>query len=591
MKINRKNRWTLMVLPLIALLSGCISNESPSLRTPSSNQKVLNWPLGDDLKTLDPALSTDRNAYSVLTLASETLYQFNFKKIPSVLEPLLAEALPRISADGRTYTIRIKKGVFFTDDPAFPNGRGRELKAQDFVYSWKRLFLPRLAASRRSIFEDHVVGMKEFKDRLLQAKGAPELARAFESPVEGLSTPDDYTLRIQLNGPFPLFPSLLTQLPTAAIPREAIARYGDDEMTSHLVGTGPFVLKSYTRGSKIVMIKNPHFRGETLTFTPEGKDPKATRLPFLDEVRFHIQKEEQTGWLNFLKGQLDIYGIPKDESDTALHGDDLSSELKGKGIQLEKTQQLSVKCVVLNFKVPHIGSNVLLRRAISSAIDRKRWIQLFLNGHGVPATGLIPLGIGEKPQRNQLPWDFDVNKAKDLLAKAGFPNGAGLPVLKLSIETGSLQRQEGEFFQQLMKEIGVQVELDVNSGGAFITKMSNGTMEMFLATWLAVYPDVEAFLKRGYGKFVAPGPNDSNWIDARFDPLYEKIVATVPSLQRAKWISEAEDLFLNEVVAIPIYHPITYSLQQPWLLNNKSANPIALNGIKYLDVGREHIDR
>ena len=546
-----------------------------------STQKQIRWSVGE-INTFDSALATDRNALTLVPLVIETLYQYSYNKLPPEAEPLLAEGMPELSQDQKTYKIHVKKNVFFQDDPCFQNGKGRELIAQDFIYAWKRIFLPHFAVSRRAIFEENVLGMSDFKKQLYAAP-ANQQDKAFSKSIEGLNALDDHTIEIRLKAPYPLFQTVLSSLVSAPVPHEAVERYGQDELSHRMVGTGPFRLMPLAHDNHIFLTKNPNFRKEL--YSADGQAKNLKPLPFVDEIDFQIVKEEQPGWLHFLKGDLDSYGIPKDELDSVIPGGVLSAEIRKKGIRIQIAQDLLVRCLAFNMKDSVVGKNALLRRAISLAIDRDKWIKIFLNGHAVKATGLIPDGIPGKPIRKKLPLDYDLEAAKKLMLQAGFPGGKNLPIIRYDASgANSSSRMEGEFIAKELKEIGISVEVNLNTGPAFMQKMHNSNLIFFSGGWLSVYPDPESFLKLGYGKFVAPGSNVVNWVNPKYDRLYERIVAMQPSAQRNALINEAEELLLAEAAWVPLFYPEIVSLEQPWLLNYKPQNRLAYNFLKYLDI-------
>ena len=250
--------------------------------------KVLSLALADNVKSLDPAVAYDVISLEVMSLTMESLFQYKYAKSPLELEPLLADGMPTVSKDGKTYTIKIKKGVLWQDDPAFPNGKGRELKAQDFIYAWKRMLLPKVESPGTWIFEGKVAGFDEFKKKIVTDSANAEAHLAEE--IEGLKASDDYTIQIKLTQAYPQLLNVLAMGFGAPMAKEVVDKYGQEGFSERMVGTGPFRLKSFVKGSRIILEKSPTFRGEL--FPSEGDEEAkksgllaaaGQKLPFVED--------------------------------------------------------------------------------------------------------------------------------------------------------------------------------------------------------------------------------------------------------------------------------------------------------------------
>ncbi len=589
-------RSLFLALPVVVALSlgfaACTKKED------EMHGKVMSLGLADNVKSLDPAIAYDTISSEVLTLTIESLFQYKYTKLPLELEPLLAESMPTVSKDKKTYTIKLKKGVKWQDDPAFPEGKGRELVAGDFVYGWKRMLLPELQSPGTWIFEDKVVGWDTFKKKLIENRAKAE--EILQEPVEGLKVVDDYTIEIKLLKPYPQLLNVLTMGFGAAVAKEVTAKYGQQGLSERMVGTGPFRLKDFRKDSRIVLEKNPTFRGEA--FPSEGDDnakaiglmeSAGKPLPFVDEIVFSIFKETQPRWLQFLKGNLDYSLIPKDSfdgavADGAVADGELNADLKGKGIGLNKPEEAVIWYLFFNMKDKVVGGkNADLRRAIVMAIDRDTQIKKFRNGRGVKATSIVPRVIPGNTGRPETVGDYNVEKAKEYLAKAGYPGGKGLPTIKLDLRGGSTdQRQLAEFYKNSLAAIGVNMEIVVNTFPAYLEKEKNGNLQFAIGGWSADYPDAENFLFLLYSKNVSPGPNNANYINPALDKIYEKVAAMPPSAERTNLIRQAEDIAFNDSVWSMLYYPIEYYLYHGWMKNFRY-NEIIQNQTKYFDVNVE----
>jgi oligopeptide transport system substrate-binding protein len=523
-------------LTLIAVVTTLVLFSCTKTPVDDPNYKILRYPLSDDAKTLDPAVAYDTISATVLYQSIETLYQYKYFQTPLELEPLLADGMPEISKDKLVYKIKIKQGVRFQDDPAFAEGKGRELKAQDFIYNWQRMLIPALLSGGTWVFVDKVVGFQ-----------------------------------IKLLKPFPQLLYVLAMNFGAPMAKEVTQKYGHEGLSQNMVGTGPYKLKSYVRGSKIILVKNPNFRGEKY---PSDGDPVAKEnsllayagrdLPFVHEIQFHVIKEEQPAWLRFQTGELDIGYIPKDNFATAIQASNLSPELVKKGIQLQKSSDPYIYYLVFNLKDPVVGKNKALRKAIARAIDRDYWINLFLNGRAIKATSAVHLG--------------------KLMAEAGYPEGKGLPELKLDLRGSSpTQRQQGEYMAKALAELGIKLKVEANTFPAFLEKQKKGNLQIFFGGWSADYPDAENFMQLLYSKNASPGPNYSSFNNKEYDALYLKLSAMAPSEERTDLIRRAEEIAFNDGVWSMLYYPLRYSLSQGWVKNYRP-NSIIFNDLKYLDL-------
>jgi oligopeptide transport system substrate-binding protein len=330
------------------------------------------------------------------------------------------------------------------------------------------------------------------------------------------------------------------------------------------------------RGSRITLRKNTSYQTQT-----------AYALPFVERIQFRIFKEDQPRWLEFTRGNLDVSGIPKDNFSSMVDKGELRGEQAKKGIQFLKLEQASLYFLLFNMKDPILGKSAHLRKAISHSFDREAFIEKFRNGRGVKATSLVPRTVPEHTARPANPYDFDLEKAKSELALAGYPEGKGLPPLKLDLRgTSTNNRLQGEFVKEALARIGVAVEVELNSLPGFLEKERNGNLQFTLTLWDSDYPDAENFLALLYGQNVSPGPNVANYRNPEFDRLYEKIALMEPSPARAKLIREAEDLVYRDLPLAPLFYPLAFSVGHGWVENFRPNIQIT-NHMKYFDVNLE----
>jgi oligopeptide transport system substrate-binding protein len=580
---------TLKLLPILALalsLSACTGG--------GNDGRVLNLALGDDIKSMDPAQNYDTVGNTVTPLINETLFQYHYLKRPLTLIPHLAEAMPEISKDKLTYTIKIQKGVKFADDKAFEGGKGRELKAADFLYGWKRLLLPELASPGTWIFDEKVVGWDAYRKKLGETPAANREA-VLQEPVEGLTALDDYTIQIKLTRPYPQLLNVLAMGFSSPMAKEVTAKYGQTGLSQYIVGTGPFILDGYVAGSKVDLKKNPNYR-EVLY--PSDGDAEAQgqgltaaagqKIPFVDAVHFQIHKQEQPAWLQFLKGRLDAALIAKDNFDAAVLNKELRPELVAKGIKLIKDEEPVIWYLNFNMKDKIVGGNNKdLRKAISMAVNREEFIEKFTNGRGVVATSMVPRVIAGHTGRKEVANGYNVEEAKKLLAKAGYPGGKGLPTLQFDLRgSATSAKQQAEYIQNSLAAIGVKMDIIVNTFPAYLRKEQNGNLQFFLGGWNADYPDAENFLFLLASKNAAPGPNASNYVNPAFDKLFEQISVMTPSPERDALIKQAEQIAFDDGVWGMMFYPVIYNIYHSWLKNYRPDSTTS-GFIKYLDVNVE----
>ncbi len=590
---NQRRVW-IVFLSLILILSGSCTRKHED-----DHLNVFRGFEKDDVKTWDPANAYDSVSLDLVPLVYETLYQYTYLSENYQLEPLLAESLPKYSKDQLTLTIPIRKGIRFQDDPCFvaTQGKGRELKAQDFVYGIKRLAIPSIQSRGWWVLDGKVLGANEFHDRLLKAAPA-ERNQAFQADMAGVKALDDFTLQIKLLKPDPALLPLLAMNFASPVAHEAVEKYADAEgnISDHPIGTGPFILKRWDHNREVVLEKSPTYRGElypsdgAMSFVQLGMLKDAGKpLPLLDRISMQIVKEDQPRWLNFLKGNRDAMVLPKDNFRQAITGQvNLVPDLVKRGIHLHIEAGTVIRYISFNMKDSLVGGDhKYLRQALSSAIDREEWLTIFTNGTGKKMVSAIPPGIPDRPKSEQIKYDLNLARAKELLIKAGYPNGKGLPPIQFDLRGASTtDRQFGEFITEQWEKIGVKTDVITNTFPAYLEKMKQGNTQVAYGGWNLDYPDAENIYQLLYGPNEAPGPNDANYNNPVMNKLYDQMSVMKPGPERAKIIEKIDALLQEDCPWAMGYYEAAYDLSQPWLMNFR-ANPIILNRFKYYRVDNE----
>lgn len=542
--------------------------------------------LTNDVSTLDPANCFDAVCYVPVTQVYETLYEFDYLKRPYSLRPLLAEGLPTISNNRLKYTFKIKKGIKY--HPSDLVEAGREVKAQDFVTQIKRLAFQGTRSQGWWLFDGKVKGINEWRNKV-----GTDLNLFQTESISGISTPDDHTLVIELTRPYPQLLYGMAMSFTAPIPAEAVkGAYNDFSLRS--LGTGAYIITSYNPAQEVVMKKNPDYT--TSTYPTQGdryahekdllKDSGA-KLPFIENVRLVVMKETQTEWLNFMKQKIDMVNLTSNYHLALTQDGKVLPEITKQNISLQASPTLIYWWISFNMKDPIVGKNLLLRQAIAHAVDINKYIDLFTYRMGQKANSIYPPGINGYSPSTDLPYQYDIAKAKELLTKAGYPGGKGLPTLKFDIRgTDTRRRQMGEFIQKELHAIGVNVEVRQNTFPAFLEKSRKGELQFWQGGWILDYPDAENVLQLLTTDNLPPGPNSSQYSNPKFDKLFYQLREMEDGPEKTKLMREMEEIVNRDLPWVMQYYSRNYILYHDYLKNFRYSD-IIYNNIKYLKIGKK----
>lgn len=566
----------LIVILTLGLLFSCS-------KSGKFNSQGLDISLPGEISTLDPANCYDTVCYVAVTQVYESLYEFEYLKRPYALRPLLAEGAPIVSDDRLTYTIKIKKGIKYHDSKHLPVGR--EVKAQDFINQIKRLaFLP-TRSQGWWLFDGRIKGLNEWRSIV-----GTDLEKFFTTKVEGLEAIDDHTLVIKLKEPYPQLQFALTMNFTSPMPEEAIKATKNDFM-NEAVGTGAYFITRYHHAQEVILKKNPHYTSST--YPSEGdrfahennllKDAGA-KLPFIEDVRLTVIKEAQTDWLNFLKKKIDLVNLTKDYYQLALALDgSLRPDMKKDGIELQASPTFIYWWLEFNMKDP-ILKNKDLRLAIAHAVNIDKYIELFTHNVAQKANSIYPPGVPGYSPTTKLPYEYNLEKARHYLKKAGYPDGKGLPELTYDIRgTDTRRRQMGEFIQKELGTIGIKVKTNVNTFPAFLEKSRKGELQFWQGGWVLDYPDSENVLQLLTTANLPPGPNKSNYTNAKFDQLFAQLRLMEDSPEKHKLMKQMEEMVNNDLPWVMQYYTRNYILYHSYLKNFRYSD-IIYNTIKYLKI-------
>ena len=562
---------------------------------------------GKVLRTVIPAAETGfdpvavHDLYSSQIVASvfETLYTYDYLARPARLVPQTAEALPTISDNGKTYTIRIKRGIHFADDPAF-SGQRRELTAADYVYSLKRLIDPAVRSPWSWLVEGKIVGLDALSQQARQTGRFD-----YEAPVAGLEATDRHTLRIRLNAPDYNLGMILAHTPTSAVAREVIVAYrgANGHAMANPVGTGPYRLASWQRGAKIVIEANPGYRGFVWDFQP-GDDPadqnivaamKGKTMPQIGRVEIRVVPEDQSRWLAFRNGEIDLFNLDGPLAPQAIANGRLRPELAAKGVILSRLIEPELSHYYFNMRDPVLGGltkeKIALRRAIAMAHNVQEEIDVVWNGQAVRLEFPIPPGVVGHDPRHKSSVRFDPKTANALLDKFQYSKGpdgwrrlpSGVPfVITFSSRADSTGQQQAEMWKKTFDSLAVRMESDKRPFPDLLKAEKQCRLMMRTSPWIADYPDGDNFMQLFYGKNIGQSNNGCVSM-AEYDRLYEQSQKLPPGAER--------DLLYRKMARlIEVYAPtvIGYAryrnmLAQPQVIGYKK-HPIMHHEWLYIDI-------
>ncbi len=654
-------RFALIVMTL--LLAGCGTAWNDPYPATDRGRNILYSAFTDRPKHLDPVQSYSEDEITFTAQIYEPPLQYHYLRRPYALIPATAQAVPQpvyLDAQGRRlppdadperiaftdYVVEIKPGIRYQPHPAFaeqpadiarfhaladfPRRDTRELVAADYVYGIKRLAHPRLHSPILGLMGEYIVGLNDLAQSLQKSDLAGRQAgetgwldlRA--ASLDGVELLDRYRYRIRIKGKYPQFLYWLTMPFFAPMPWEADKFHSAPGMAEknltldwYPVGTGPYMLTENNPNARMVLERNPNFRGESYPCDGEAEDAPdglladcGKALPFIDTVIFTREKEQIPYWNKFLQGYYDASGIASDSFDQAVQvgsGGEvtLTPEMREQGIRLTTSVATSTFYMGFNMLDPVVGGNDAaakkIRQAIAIAIDQEEFISIFQNGRGIAAQSPLPPGIfGYREGRagiNPVVYDWTesgpkrkpVAVAKRLLAEAGWREGrnakTGEPlVVNLdTTATGVGAKTRIDWLNKQFQKIDVQLVVRSTDYNRFQEKVRKGAVQLFYFGWNADYPDPENFLFLLYGpqgKVRHHGENAANYANAEYDRLFDRMRAMDNRPERQAIIDRMLAILHEDTPWVPGFHPKDYSLRHSWLLNRKPTK-VGNNTLKY----------
>lgn len=509
-----KKIYTYIAIVLLAVFASSCSTEDVN-----ADKMIFKYNESAGIASLDPAYAKDQ----AMIWATSQLYNGLIQLDSNLnVQPCIAHSWD-ISTDGKTYTFYLRNDVYFHHSECF-DGDTRKVIASDFVYSFNRILDDKVASPGRWIFN--------------------EVDYIDNSPA--FSAPNDTTFVIKLKQPFSPFLSILGMPYCYVVPHEVVEHYGQD-FRKHPIGTGPFKFQLWKENAKLVMRKNPDYF---------EYDENGTRLPYLDAVAVTFIIDKQTVFLEFIKGNLDFMN-----SLDASYKDELltqTGQLRSKyqdRINIGSQPYLNTEYLgfLMDNSIDSPTKDKRIRQAINYGFDRRKMMKYLRNNVGIPGCyGFIPKGLPGFDS-TMVCYEYNPQKALSLLAEAGYPNGNGLPTIKLA--TTATYLDLCKYIQQQLSIIGINIDVDVNPPGALREQIAQSKSSWFRGSWIADYPDAENYLSLFYSKNFCPiGPNYTHYQNNDFDKLYVEAKAVTNDSVRMEMYKKMNHLIMDEAPVVVLYY-------------------------------------
>lgn len=551
----------LALIMVIAMVAGCAKTAqeeepapAPAEQKASKYGGIFRMAIGANPPDLDPVHATDTASSRILYQMFETLVEIDPE---GEIVPCLAESWS-ISEDGKTYTFKLRKGVKFhaTTEGGKPTANGgREVTAEDWVWTFNHIINPETNCER-AYFLDMIKGYKDFQE-------------GKTDHLAGVKAIDDYTLQIELEYPFAPFISVLGYNTFVALPKEDVEKWGD-QFNFHPVGTGPFKFEEWVQDDRVVLSRNENYW---------RKDAEGNQLPYLDGLEFKVIPDQTMQWTEFTLGNFESI----DQVDDPYY---LEAKEKYPDTFFERPM-MGTYYYGMNVDLEPFKNNKKLRQAINYAIDREGLIDMVLNGRASPAKGVLPPGMfGYNPDLEG--YSYNPEKAKQLLAEAGYPNGIKLT---LQYNTSDGHKRIAEALQQQMKQVGIDMEIKNVDWGAHLDSVERKEVPFFRMGWVVDYPDPDNFLyvllcSDNHG----PKGNYTWFSNPEFDRLTREARVETDPEKRRKMYQEAEKIAVEEAPWVFIYHYSTHQILQPYVKGYKLPSFGAYSA-KYRDVWLDKEDK
>ena len=602
MRLNQMRRLLLgvcLVLPIVAVGQSA----KPSAQDRPDPEKVLRYAFEVAETSFDPHKVSD--VYSIIanTAIFDTPLRYDQLARPAKLVSNVLVGMPEVSPDFKTFVLHVKPGIYFDNDDAF-GGKKRELIAEDYVYSIKRLLDPKLSAPQLSEVEGYIVGSEEFLKRVRKS-GTMD----YDAPIEGLKVIDRYTFQVKLNDPKPNWIYNFADCrASCAVAREVVEKYGED-IGSHPVGTGAYRLKSWKRSSKMIFEPNPNYREEYYAAEPLADDKdgqailatlKGRRVPMVGRIEVSIIEERQPRWISFINKEFDLlWRMPEDVGQQAVPNRSLAPNLVKQGIRAELVPALDLAYLYFNMKDPTVGGytpeKVALRRAISLAYRSQDEIDIVYKGLAIPAhTPYSPGVAGYDPNFRTSASEYNLSKARALLDMHGYidrdgdgyremPDGTTLTLKSNSTPTEK-DRAIDELWRRSMDDIGIRLDVRKAKWPDLLKESNAGKLMMWFLGGSASQPDADTWLQSLYGPNCGFKGNRACFQLKEYDAAFEKAERMPDGPERTKLYQEMARLMVAYAPWKLNMHRIMTDMWYPYVIGFRRPLVQTDNWWKYVDI-------
>jgi oligopeptide transport system substrate-binding protein len=545
-----------------------------------------------DIDTLDAQAYSDDPSFQVLMAIFEPLYEWDYLASPPKLSPLTAAALPEITDGGKTWTIRMKQGIRFTDDPAF-DGKPRELTAEDYVYSYKRWMDPNGRRGGSPVVADLLIGARPVVDAASKTGKFD-----FDRPIAGLRALDRYTLQLKLTeANYPSIYDLLSFVPASA--REVVEAAGRD-IKIRAVGTGPYRLKEWRRGSRIVLEANPRYRE---AYFPTSDDPrhaalvrsmKGKRVPQIGTIEIAIMDEDLPRLLEFERGALDVVVLRGEVASRALADGKLKPEYAARGMIRYVFSEPFTFLFYFNMADPVIGgmdkSRIALRRAIGYSVDVDTLIRVVYAGQALPAGQFVPPGVGGHDPTVAPKAIYDPSAANALLDRFGYgtrdaegfrktPDGKPLTIT-MTLRSGAVMREVQTLWKKNLAAVGLRTDFHVTPFQDAIKELERGQFQTYFGGFggsPSGYPELSQLHSRQPQRV-----NVTQFSDPEYDRAADAFLKSDSIEGQVAAARKMTDIAYTYMPELPAFFRLETNIVQPWVQGY--APPIFTSYWKYLDV-------
>ncbi len=533
-----------LILVPCAFLSGCYSKKK-------TDKKIFHYNEQTGIASLDPAFAKNQSIMWPIHQLYNTLVEIDDSLH---ITPSVAKSW-EVSDDGLTFIFHLRDDVFFHDDACFSNNKGRKLTAKDVAYSLGRIISKQTASPGSWIFNRKVDSLQPFK------------------------AIDDTTFQLKLLRPYNPILGILSMQYCSIVPEEAVVTYGDN-FRRHPVGTGPFQFVAWEEGQALVLRKhNNYFE----------RDSSGNRLPYLDGIRVTFYDSKATEFLLFRQKKLefinDIDASFKDEVLTkkGTLRKDWEDKIELQTNPYLNTEYFGILVDTANALLKNSAMRIKkIRQAINYGFDRRKMVLYLRNSLGTPAeSGFVPVGLPSFDDTKVKGYHYDPAKSRELLKEAGFPDGKGLPPIKLL--TISIYAEIGNFIAKQLEETGIRVNVEVVQKSLLLEMTSNSRALFFRGSWIADYPDAENYLSVFYSKNPAP-PNYTRYNNPQFDALFEKALSEENDSLRYQLYQQADQVMISDAPVVPLWYDKVVRLVQPTVQGFKA------NALNLLELRRVRLE-